>query len=97
MNDNGKYNGFANYETWAVCLWIDNEEGSQEYVRELALEILENNNGFREKSRYDMAEALKIFIYDFAPELPPSLYSDLLNASLSSVDWYEVAEHFLEV
>ena len=24
------YNGWTNYETWAVKLWMDNEEGSYE-------------------------------------------------------------------
>ena len=24
-----KYNGWTNYETWAVKLWIDNEQGTQ--------------------------------------------------------------------
>ena len=31
MNDDqkpGNYNGWANYETWAVKLWFDNEEAT---------------------------------------------------------------------
>ena len=27
------YNGWTNYETWNVALWIDNEESSQGYWR----------------------------------------------------------------
>ena len=30
------YNGWKNYETWAVALWIDNEEWSQERAQEIA-------------------------------------------------------------
>ena len=28
MNNEKTYNGWTNYETWAVGLWIDNEQGS---------------------------------------------------------------------
>jgi hypothetical protein len=30
------YNGWANYETWAVALWIDNEEGTQRQALSMA-------------------------------------------------------------
>ena len=33
------YNGWTNYETWVVNLWIDNEQGSQDFIRETAKEI----------------------------------------------------------
>ena len=26
-----KYNGWTNYETWVTKLWMDNDEGSQEW------------------------------------------------------------------
>lgn len=35
------YNGWRNYETWCVALWIDNEQGSQEYVNGLARDCAE--------------------------------------------------------
>ena len=35
------YNGWKNYETWNVKLWIDNEEGSYRYWEEVAGEIWE--------------------------------------------------------
>lgn len=34
--NNEKCNGWTNYETWAIGLWIDNEQGSYTYWREQA-------------------------------------------------------------
>jgi hypothetical protein len=28
------YNGWTNYETWNVVLWIENDESIQEYIQE---------------------------------------------------------------
>ena len=35
-----KYNGFNNYETWVVKLWLDNSEGDYNYWQEAAEEEL---------------------------------------------------------
>jgi len=33
--DERGYNGWANYETWNVALWIDNDQGLHEIAQEL--------------------------------------------------------------
>jgi hypothetical protein len=96
MSDDKRYNGWANYETWAVNLWITNEEGSDSYWREKTQEIADDE-GEKDAAAGKLAEALKDEIRDGegAPDLGASLYADLLGAALSEVDWYEIAEAFL--
>lgn len=38
MSDDKTYNGWKNYETWNVALWLGNEQGSDEYWREQSRE-----------------------------------------------------------
>ncbi len=77
-----KYNGWANYETWNVALWIDNEPGSYEERCRMAR---------RAASPADLAGYLKAWVEEMAPDLGASMFSDLLSAALSEVDWYEIA------
>jgi len=95
------YNGWANYETWVVKLWMDNEQGSQEFFREMTKEVIANprqGNKVLTDAEYaliDLADALKEHFEDNTPETV-GIYADLLNAALSEVDWREIAEALLE-
>jgi hypothetical protein len=101
-----KYNGWTNYETWAVGLWIDNDEFSQSRAYELGKEMLKNapkDSNVKDKiwtvcetAKFRLADALKDQFDDENPlSGEASLYSDLMNASLGDVNWHEVAEHYL--
>ena len=81
------YNGWSNYETWNVKLWLDNEQGSSEEVRDMAR---------RARSVNALADQLKDMIHEAAPDLGASCFADLLNAALGEVDWYEMAESYYE-
>jgi len=84
--DEKGYNGWKNYETWAVALWIDNGQR----IQQEATAIVVNS-----KDEYGAAQELKDWIEEGNPLIDTaSLYSDLLNAALSEVDWYEVANHY---
>lgn len=91
------YNGWKNYETWAVGLWIDNEEGSYNEAEEMAERAKEEaaeERGDR-TARGILADMLKDWLEEGMPEVE-GLWADLLNAAFGEVDWYEVAEHYLE-
>lgn len=90
------YNGWKNYETWAVYTWLTNEEGSERAVREKADEFLEGD-GNEDAAARELAEWLKEDLESGVPEeTDNTVYGDLLGAALSEVDWYELAEAFLE-
>jgi len=90
-----RYNGWANYETWATALWLDNEAGAHEYHRERARELIDENP--RDRALQTLADELKASHEDGASErlgASSDVFSDLLNAALAEVDWAEIAEHF---
>lgn len=96
MTEKG-YNGWTNYETWAVNLWMDNEEGTYNHWRDEARTVLKHNKNNKEEAANRLADLLKGEYEDgvedaLNEQYKASLYSDLLNSALSEVDWYEIAE-----
>jgi hypothetical protein len=103
-----RYNGWTNYETWVVNLWMDNEEGTHDYWLEVAEDVY-HNEAEEQKHFSKMEDAVCILadrlkddhedrkcnILENA-ELTSSVWADLLGATLSEVNWNEIAEHLLE-
>jgi len=101
------YNGWTNYETWNVKLWMDNDESSYRHnvaMAEAFLDAARADEIFtrQERAALDLAEALKEDYESDKDELleksgmQASVWADLLGAALSEVNWYEIATHMID-
>ena len=86
------YNGWTNYETWLVGLWLSNDQGTDQYYRELAAA-----HGAEGLNNGTMATAFRDSVEESLPDLGATLAADLMGAALSEVNWQEVARSFFEV
>jgi len=89
------YNGWTNYETWATNLWLDNDEGSYRYWRRQAADAWTDADKDRDDAIGNLSDTLKSEHNKNAPDVS-GVYADLLNAALSEVNWYEIAEHMID-
>ncbi len=107
MSTDKTYNGWTNYETWNIALWMDNDEGSYNYNRERAETVLgkaEENCHFtkEENAILTLSHILKAeyneLAQDFleAGKVQRSWIADLMNGALSEVNWHEIANHLID-
>jgi hypothetical protein len=101
MSDRATYNGWSNYETWCVKLWIDQYRNWQEQARQV-WDATDPDEVFNERSalaRLTLANQLQSAHEDARAELfhgNANVLSDLLGAALSEVDWSEIADAMLQ-
>lgn len=82
-----QYNGWKNYETWLVNLWIDND-GAAEHWRERAEEVRDVSDLADEIQEYYTEQAEQVIPYQ-------GMFNDLFNSALREVSWYDIAEHYI--
>lgn len=83
------YNGWANRQTWLLNVWADPNEFEQE-----AQELLQDEHGLYNLSQL-IRERYEKSMFDVLEPMQASLWHDLLMASMSQVDWRQLAEHKL--
>lgn len=91
-----EYQGWKNRETWAMALWLDNDQGLYEESRQIVRVAVEERNML-----YDGADKLKDWVEELAADACEceggkrseelcNMFQDI--GSLWRVDWEEVAE-----
>jgi hypothetical protein len=86
VSDMKEYNGWTNWETWNFKLWMDNDESSYEFVKDLA----------EGKDTYELSGLLE----SYADEMLRvwnlrGFYADVCNSSIKEINFYEIAESYL--
>lgn len=74
--------GYANHETFAIAVWIDNDYGAYCHWYSIAAACGDVN---------ELAATLENADQFQVPDDLPFPLADLLAASLQSVDWHEIA------
>jgi hypothetical protein len=108
MSNDKTYNGWTNYETWCVALWLDNDQASSEYMAERAANVwADAKPGKYEWQTADnqaietLADELKdqheeAYLEALPKHLQASVFSDLLSAAFGEVNWREIAKGYID-
>jgi len=92
MPNPNKYNGWTNYETWLCNLWFENYDFTD------ILDIFEDY-----EERDDILRVITNYIKDDVEyrveesrESASGFVNDLINAALGEIDYYDIAEHYVD-
>ena len=100
-----KYNGWTNYETWNLKLWLDNEEYWHNDMTSQADVYATDQD--KNTAVSDMVDYLKEWVNENTPDLywpddmgggkiTASMFNNILNAGLSEINYYEIAESYID-
>ena len=92
-NTSESYSGWSNYDTWNFKLWLDNDEKTQEIVLntvKYAYKTFDKNY----EAIYHIQKFLEQYAIENAPELQNGFYSDVLNASIRSINYHQIADAY---
>ena len=87
------HQGFSNYETWSVMMWINNKGKRLNKV----LHVVSHGQVIcqEEGRKYWLSTWLKEYVESKLPEAN-GFASSLLWGAFEEIDWYELAEYYTE-
>jgi hypothetical protein len=88
------YNGWENYPTWCVNLWLTNDEGLYLDMLDFVAGLLDD-----ELSKYDITNSIKEHIENQFRYIDDeaSLRTDMLGYAFGIVDWNAIADSWIEM
>jgi len=95
MNIKG-YNGWTNYETWLCNIWFDNFD----FIEDMEMfEKCEDNcdvlNIIEDYIKSTVEEFVEYSLTRSWGDVHGFIH-DMLNASISEIDWRDIAEHYVD-
>ena len=100
------YNGWTNYPTWCVNLWLANDRGLYEETIERTRAVIADEHPtstvwtVEESRRFNVADAIESWVEDLTDDDSDDgagLTVDLLGWALGHVNWHEIADAWIEV
>jgi hypothetical protein len=89
-----KYNGYTNYETWNLSLWLDNNREWYRAVNDKALNLV-NDVLTKDEAIYNLKNFIIDLVQNDEPKIEPSFFSDVLNASIREVNFWEISQNLI--
>ena len=89
-----KYNGYTNYETWNLSLWLDNNREWYRAVNDKALNLV-NDVLTKDEAIYNLKNFIIDLVQNDEPKIVPSFFSDVLNASIREVNFWEISQNLI--
>jgi hypothetical protein len=78
-----QYNGWSNYETWLVALWLNNDQEGYRLLQEICST---QDSDCRKDERLE-GLVRELYLGDEV-----GMMTDLVNAAIGRVDWAEIVE-----
>jgi len=92
MMESDTYNGWTNWETWIVNVWMDNNQNLYEHYLDVTREKISTD---KQSAALKLSAILRENFDEWAPEIE-GLYLDLLSGAMREVNWREIALHLVE-
>jgi hypothetical protein len=100
-----EYNGWANWETWNMALWIG-EDHDGEHILLQAREEIADFTDDEVVNVHEATSSLASWLRDFAEEvylghlnkddIKGPVADAIYHSYLPKVEWYEIAKHYIE-
>jgi hypothetical protein len=105
-----EYNGWVNYETWNMNLWLTNDSGFYEVANETIKDIVESESsyeGYSNIDKNDLTYKVSSWLEEYANAMWMEDFSscnfnhsygplgDIATAAWNEIQWHDIAEHLV--